>query len=110
MTSAVQPDRRSFLSNSRLRDRFVVVVGGTTLVDWILQIELEVTAWARRTGSDVRVTRLHHALRFTLAGRIFALLRVDDDGLFFRRWEVDAERARALTKQSAIMAEVTGHN
>jgi hypothetical protein len=98
-----------------LRDGLVVVVGGKTLIDWISQIEFEVTAWARRTGSDVRVTRLHHALRFALAGRIFALLRVDDNGLFVRQWELDgdhqdhaglnAKSARALITQAIAAAE-----
>jgi hypothetical protein len=115
MTSVVLLNRPSFFSDSRLRERLVVVIGGMTLVDWISQIELEVTGWARRTGSDLRVTRLHHALRFALSGRIFAVLRVDDDGLFFRRWELDgthwdyagleAELARTLIKQSTAMAE-----
>ena|SRR5215813_14216605 len=115
MTSVPQLGRLSPLNDPRLRGRFVVVVGGMTLVDCISQIELETTAWARRTGSDVRVTRLHHALRFARAGRVFALLRVDDDGLFVRQWEVDgdhqdhaglnAKSARALINQSIAVAE-----
>jgi hypothetical protein len=114
MTLVVPPDRQSS-HTSRLRDRLVVVVGGMTLIDWISQIELEVTAWAGRTGSDIQVTRLHNALRFVLAGRLFALLRVDDSGLFVRQWALDgghqdhaslnAKSARALVNQLVIVAE-----
>jgi hypothetical protein len=114
MTSVTQSDRRNLRDGSQLRDRFVLRVGGITLVEWLSQIELEVTSWLSRTGSNVRVTRLHHALRFALAGRIFAALRVDEDGLFFRQWKLDgshqdhigldAELARALVKQFSTAA------
>jgi len=110
-----QSDRGNLLNQARAHGCFFVVLGELTFVDWLLQIEFEVTNWLKTTGSNVRVMRLYRTLRFTLAGRVFASLSVDEDGLLFRQWDSDVDHqdyprlhvnfARRLVKLSITAAE-----
>src|SRR5437870_5063355 len=90
--TVAQPDRGNLLNRSRTHGCFFVLLGELTFADWLSQIEFEITNWLKTTGSNVRVTRLYRTLRFASAGRVFASLSVDEDGLLFRQWDSDANQ------------------
>ena len=58
-------------------------VDKSLFVRWIAQIQAEV---AKKRPAHVQVLRLVNSLQFAEEGRIFATLRADTSGLFFREW------------------------
>jgi hypothetical protein len=97
---------------------FEVIIGKLDLLEWISQIQREFSPALCASESVARITRLVNALRFTLNGRVFALLRVDTGGLLFRKWQsndtyldfsqLSLDAARAIVKLT--IAEALGHN
>src|SRR5262245_16523514 len=66
-------------------------VDRTLFARWITEIHQRLTDKGRTIPGTVHVTRLVNALHCAREGRVFAVLRTDTNGLFFREWSETGE-------------------
>ena len=66
-------------------------VDRTLFMRWITKIHDRLADDGHTSPGTVRVTRLVNSLHCARDGRVFAILRTDTNGLFFREWPETGE-------------------
>jgi hypothetical protein len=78
---------RPIAANSQRHDS----VDRTLFMRWITEIHDRLADNGHTSSGKVRVTRFVNSLHCARDGRVFAILRTDTNGLFFREWSETGE-------------------